>query len=170
MSTRCTRTSSRRRRHRVRRKGTTGRRSSTGTRSGCATLKACETSRGSSPIRAGSTRARSRRRRDRPRCAGRQKPCWRPAAVGIRRRGRDPRRSSKGRLRRRLAEIEDDIDPARGIGDAVRPRRPTPNATSWFENSLAPLAWVVVIDEQRPHQSGPSRSDPRGSSGDSPDR
>jgi tetratricopeptide (TPR) repeat protein len=33
------------------------------------------------------------------------------------------------------------------------PRRPTPNATSWYENSRAHLAWAVAIDEQRPPQS-----------------
>ena len=33
------------------------------------------------------------------------------------------------------------------------PRRPTPNATSWFENSRARLAWAVAIDEPRPHPS-----------------
>jgi len=33
------------------------------------------------------------------------------------------------------------------------PRRLTPNATSWYENSHAHLAWAVAIDEQRPPQS-----------------
>ena len=75
----------------------------------------------------------------------------RPAALGTRRRGRDPRRASQGRLpptprrdrRRHRAG-------ARHRGRPSGPRRPTPNATSSFESSRARSAWAVAIDEPRP--------------------
>ena len=38
-------------------------------------------------------------------------------------------------------------------GTASGPPRPTPNATSCFESSRAPLAWAVEIDEPRPRPS-----------------
>ena len=60
---------------------------------------------------------------------------------------------AKDAYRRRLAEIDDDIEQAQPSGTASGPRRPTPNATSSFESCRAPLAWAVAIDEPRPRPS-----------------
>ena len=88
-------------------------------------------------------------------CAGRQQPSRQPAALGIRRYGRDPRRSSQGGLpptpgrdRRRHRSSARHWRCRAG-------RAGPPNVTSWFENSPAHLAWAIVIDEQRPPRSAP---------------
>ncbi len=60
---------------------------------------------------------------------------------------------AKDAYRRRLAEIDDDIEQARALGDAERRRRRTPNATSSFESSRARSAWAVAIDEPHPRPS-----------------
>ena len=102
-------------------RGTTGQSASTGTRSGCATLKACDTLHGSSPIQAGSTT-----------CSISSPP--RPVTVcsfNSNHAGNLPRSAfgdageildarAKDAYRRRLVEIEDDIDQARAIGDTER--------------------------------------------------
>jgi hypothetical protein len=44
---------------------------------------------------------------------------------------------AKTAYRRRLTEIEDDIEQARALGTPSGRRKPTPSATSWCESSLA---------------------------------
>jgi hypothetical protein len=44
---------------------------------------------------------------------------------------------AKTAYRRRLTEIEDDIEQARALGTPGGRRKPTPSATSWCESSLA---------------------------------
>jgi tetratricopeptide (TPR) repeat protein len=118
-------------------------------------LKACDTSRGSLPIQAGST------------------TCWissqpRPAAVrrstaampatcrsAFADAGEILDTRAKEAYRRRLAEIEDDIDQARAIGDAERAAQAHAERDFLVRELARAFGLGVVIDEQRPPRSAP---------------
>ena len=64
---------------------------------------------------------------------------------------------AKTAYRRRLAEIEADIEQARALEDDVQKRKPMPSATSWSESSRARSVWAVAIGG--PHRT-PNARDP----------
>ena len=86
--------------------------------------------------------------------AGRERPCGRlPHGPGDAGEMLDAR--AKDAYRRRLAEIEDDIEQARASGTPSEPRRQTRNATSSFESCRARSASVAATDGPRQPPSGP---------------
>ena len=62
---------------------------------------------------------------------------------------------AKNAYRRRLAEIEDDIEQARAIGDAERAEQADAERDFLVRELPAQLAWVVAIDEPHPRPSVP---------------
>ena len=102
-------------------RATTGRSRSRGARCGCETSRACTTSRGFSPhpgrefhvldlVAAESAASRGRRRSGPSNCRGRHSAT--PARCST--------HAPRDAYRRRLAEIEDDIEQARALGDTAR--------------------------------------------------
>jgi hypothetical protein len=60
---------------------------------------------------------------------------------------------AKDAYRRRLAEIEDDIEQARAIGDAERAAQADAERDFLVRELARAFGWVVVIDEPRPRPS-----------------
>ena len=116
--------------------------------------KACTTWRGCSPIRAGSTTC-STSSPPRPAASrtstAAKRPACRVSLLGDAGEMLDAR--AKDAYRRRLAEIDDDIDQARAIGDAERAAQADTERDFLLQELSAPLVWAVGIDEPRPNPS-----------------
>ena len=115
--------------------------------------------------------ARPRRRRERACCAGRARPGGRPAHVALGDAGELLDVRAKDAYRRRLAEIEDDLEQARALGDARaggagghRTRLPRSRAVARGRPGWSRSPSRIRV---RARSSG---CDPRDPQGDGPDR
>ena len=136
-------------------RATTGRWRSRGARCGCATSRACGTSRGSSPIPGGSSTCWTSSR-PRPAALAGRGSRGRPVARGLGDAGEMLDARAKEAYRRRLAEIDEDIEEAQAdrrhrAGRAGRRRTRLPRSRARPARSAS----AAAIDEPGPRPSVP---------------
>ena len=119
--------------------------------------------------RPGVPRARPRRRRDRQRRAGRQRPTAGLPRSALGDAGEMLDARAKDAYRRRLAEIDDDIEQARAIGDTERAAQADAERDFLVRELVARgrPGWSRSTSRIRV-RARPSRRDPRGPPGDQP--